>query len=75
MILADLHSIVYVPPPADALGEFRFFHASLPEFLQDRSRSGDLFLDREVAYARLTGLAVKHMNNPVVKRSECPEIE
>jgi hypothetical protein len=64
MILTDLHSIIYVPPPGDEFGELRFFHASLPDFLLDRSRSMDLFLDQGAAYAKLTGLAVKHINNP-----------
>ena len=63
MILNDLHSIIYVPHPEDEFGELRFFHASLPDFLQDRSRSKDLFLDEGAAYAKLTGLAVKHINN------------
>jgi hypothetical protein len=65
MILTDLHSIIYVPPPGDKFGELRFFHASLPDFLLDRSRSMDLFLDQGAAYAKLTGLAVKHINNPI----------
>ena len=64
MILIDLHSIIYVPPPGDYFRELGFFHASLPDFLLDRSRSKDLFLDQGAAYAKLTGLAVKHMNNP-----------
>jgi hypothetical protein len=64
MILTDLHSILYVPPPEEEFGELRFFHASLPDFLLDRSRSKDLFLDQGTAYAKLTGLAVKHINNP-----------
>jgi len=64
MILTDLHSIIYVPPPGDRSGELQFFHASLPDFLLDRSRSMDLFLDQGTAYAKLTGLAVKHINNP-----------
>jgi len=64
MILADLHSIIYVPPPGNATSELRFFHASLPDFLLDRSRSMDLFLDQGAAYAKLTGLAVKHINKP-----------
>jgi len=64
MILSDLHSIISVPPPRDQFGELRFFHASLPDFLLDRSRSKDLFLDQGAAYAKLTGLAVKHINNP-----------
>jgi len=64
MILTDLHSIIYVPPPGDEFRELGFFHASLPDFLLDRSRSKDLFLDQGAAYATLAGLAVKHINNP-----------
>jgi hypothetical protein len=64
MILADLHSIIYVPPPGDQFGEPEFFHASLPDFLLDRSRSKDLFLDQGTAHAKLTRLAVKHIKNP-----------
>ena len=65
MILTDLHSIIYVPPPGDRSGhgQLRFFHASLPDFLLDRSRSKALFLDQGAAYAKLTGLALKHLNN------------
>jgi hypothetical protein len=62
MILADLHSIICFPLPGDELGELRFSHASLPDFLLDRSRSKHLFLDQGAAYAKLTGLAVKHIN-------------
>jgi hypothetical protein len=62
-VLTDLHSIIYVPPPGDEFGELRFFHASLPDFLLDRSRSVDLFLDQGTAYAKLTRLAVKHIND------------
>jgi hypothetical protein len=69
MILTDLHSIIYVPPPEDKIEELRFFHASLPDFLLDRSRSKDLFLDHGAAYAKLTGLAVKHINNPTESSS------
>jgi hypothetical protein len=64
MILTDLHSIIYVPPPGNEISELRFFHASLPDFLLDQSRSIDLFLDQGTAYAKLTRLAVRHINNP-----------
>jgi len=64
LILTDLHSIIYIPRPGDSLRELPFFHASLPDFLQDPSRSKDFFLDPGAAYAKLTGLAVKHINNP-----------
>jgi hypothetical protein len=65
MILTDLHSIIYIPPPGNEISEPQFFHASLPDFLLDRSRSMDLFLDQGAAYAKLTGLAVKHINNQI----------
>ena len=64
IILSNLHSIIYVPPSRDESRELRIFHASLPDFLLDRSRSMDFFLDQGAAYAKLTGLAVKHINNP-----------
>ena len=64
MILTDLHSVIYVPPRGHQSGELRFFHASLPDYLLDGSRSMDLFLDQGAGYAKLTGLAVKHINNP-----------
>ena len=64
MILTDLHSIIYVPPPRDVFNEPKFFHASLPDFLLDRSRSKDLSLDRGAGYTKLTGLTMKHINNP-----------
>ena len=64
MILTDLHSIIYLPSPGDELRELQFFHASLPDFLLDRSRSKDLFLDQGAACTKLTGLAMKHINNP-----------
>jgi hypothetical protein len=64
-ILADLHSIIDVPHPRDEFRELEFFHSSLPDFLLDRSRSKDFFLDQGAAYAKLTQLAVRHMNNPI----------
>jgi hypothetical protein len=64
MILTDLHSIVNIPLRGDEFSEVRFFHASLRDFLLDRSRSMDLFLDQGAAYAKLTRLAMKHIKNP-----------
>jgi hypothetical protein len=64
MILSDLHSIIFVPVPERSFRKLEFFHASLSDFLLDRSRSTDLFLDQGVAYAKFTSLAVKHINNP-----------
>jgi len=75
MILTYLHSIIYVPPPGDQFGKLRFFHASLPDFLLDRSRSMNLFLDQGAAYAKIIGLAVKHINDitesPMSENNRC----
>lgn len=46
--LGDLHSIVDVPPLSVTSlrsPQIRLFHASLGDFLQDKARSGDLFID------------------------------
>jgi hypothetical protein len=64
MILSDLRSIISVPSPEGGFSGIWFFHASLPDFLLDQSRSMDLFLDQGVAYAKFTSLFVKHINNP-----------
>ena len=65
MILSDLHSIIFVPAPEGSGFKYLdFFHASLSDFLLDRSCSMDLFLDQGVAYAKCTSLAVKYINNP-----------
>jgi hypothetical protein len=65
MILSDIHSIIFVPAPQSSYQRIKFFHASLSDFLLDRSRSKDLFLDQGIAYAKFTSLAVKHINNPI----------
>ena len=65
-ILSDIHSIIFVPPPEphdSSATVLEFFHASLTDFLLDRSRSMDLFLDQGAAYAKFTSLAIKHINN------------
>jgi hypothetical protein len=71
MVLSDIHSIIFVPAPERSFENLKFFHASLSDFLLDRSRSRDLFLDQGVVYAKFTSLAVKHINNttdsPLVK--------
>jgi hypothetical protein len=68
MILSDIHSIISVPAPELPNKRLKFFHASLSDFLLDRSRSKDLFLDQGVAYAKFTSLAAKHINNPTESR-------
>ncbi|KDR73182.1 hypothetical protein GALMADRAFT_723711 [Galerina marginata CBS 339.88] len=64
MVLSDLHSIIYVPPPGDGSRSLRMYHASLRDFLMDKSRSGRFSLDAGLAYARLAMHCIKHMTFP-----------
>ncbi|KAF8799040.1 hypothetical protein BYT27DRAFT_7202813 [Phlegmacium glaucopus] len=65
IILADLHSAIFVPSPSLhspwAEPQLRIFHASLGDFLFDRSRSGDLFIDASKAHARMAEICIQHM--------------
>ena len=60
-ILSDLHSIIAVPSTLYGRDiPLRFFHASLGDFLTDRSRSGDtFFLDPGVCHRKITNRITK----------------
>ena len=65
MILTDLHSIIYVPSPGDKFSELRFFHACLaPRFSTGPISFSGLLSWWRHSYAKLTSLAVQHLNNP-----------
>ena len=53
ILLSDLSSIIALPLPeeADRQLEIKVLHASLTDFLYDRSRSVDMFVDVEAAHA------------------------
>ncbi|KDR70136.1 hypothetical protein GALMADRAFT_888788 [Galerina marginata CBS 339.88] len=65
-VLRDLHSLIQVPLPNDEHGELQIFHASLPDFLLDRSRSGIFYIDTAQANTKLTKLCLKHFKQPHV---------
>ena len=52
IILSDLHSAVGLPEEDD--GPIKVFHASLIDFLLDRTRSGDYHIDVNAAHASIT---------------------
>ena len=53
-VLSDMHSIISVPSQYQQDTTLRFFHASLGDFLIDRSRSGEVFfLDPGVAHRKI----------------------
>ncbi|KAF8801445.1 hypothetical protein BYT27DRAFT_7198239 [Phlegmacium glaucopus] len=63
IILADLHSVIFVPSANRNSEEdqLQIFHASLGDFLLDRSRSGDLFIDASKAHARMAEICIQHV--------------
>jgi hypothetical protein len=69
MVLSDLHSIISVPSPDERDSPLRLFHASLGDFLTDRSRSGNsLFLDPGVCHRNIVNRIVKQLMNPASGR-------
>ncbi|KAF4611152.1 hypothetical protein D9613_006644 [Agrocybe pediades] len=59
-ILCDLHSVLFIPNPCSPWSSFNkrhksvtILHASLPDFLMDKSRSRHFFLDSNDAHAHL----------------------
>jgi hypothetical protein len=61
MALSDVHSIISVPSPDHHDKPLRYFHASFGDFLIDRSRSGDFFLDPGIAYRKITTWLLKEI--------------
>jgi len=62
LILADLHSVLFVPLPDSREDDLRIYHASLGDFLMDRSRSGNFFIATSKAFARMALHCVKHVS-------------
>ncbi|KAF8194546.1 hypothetical protein BJ912DRAFT_1141413 [Pholiota molesta] len=52
-VLVDMHALVLVPPPVK-FAELEFHHASLYDFLMDRSRSHDFYIDASQGHIDLT---------------------
>ncbi|KAF8802001.1 hypothetical protein BYT27DRAFT_7197458 [Phlegmacium glaucopus] len=64
IIFSDLHSIMDVPPPSTdrKLSQIRIYHASLADFLLDKSRSVKFYIDAGNAHANLTQYFLKHLS-------------
>jgi hypothetical protein len=69
MVLSDLHSIISVPSLDKQNSPLQLFHASLGDFLTDRSRSGDtFFLDSGVCHRNIVNRIVRQLMNPASSR-------
>ncbi|KAF8802012.1 hypothetical protein BYT27DRAFT_7197473 [Phlegmacium glaucopus] len=72
IILSDLHSIMDVPAPATNRNspQIRIYHASLGDFLFDKSRSAKFYIDAGNAHANLTLYCLKHLSKMDLSTSE-----
>jgi len=68
-MLSDMHAFVHVPKPDDLYDAIRIHHASLPDFLFDRSRSGEFFIDSRNGHANITTHWIKF-----VQRAPLPDL-
>ena len=63
-MLSDMHAFVHVPKPDDLYDAIRIHHATLPDFLFDRSRSGGFFIDSRNGHANITTHWIKFVQRP-----------
>jgi len=66
IILSDLHSAFGLPEGGD--GPIRVFHASLIDFLLDRTRSGNYYIDVNAAHASIT----RHLLKSIMQEKGAP---
>ncbi|KAF8802055.1 hypothetical protein BYT27DRAFT_7113565 [Phlegmacium glaucopus] len=72
IILSDLHSIMDMPVPATDMNSSQIclYHASLGDFLLDKSRSAGFYIDAGNAHANLTRYFLKHLSKTDLSISE-----
>ncbi|PPR00280.1 hypothetical protein CVT26_009032 [Gymnopilus dilepis] len=56
--LSDLQSLLVIPGDRDPI---RFYHASLPDYLQDRLRSGTFYINPKYSYLRVLWHCTWHL--------------
>ena len=61
MIFWDLHSIIHIP--VSDKHPIHFYHASLRDFLMDRHRSGDLYIDGFKTHSFLLKICIQTLTN------------
>ncbi|PPR05796.1 hypothetical protein CVT26_010146 [Gymnopilus dilepis] len=60
-ILTDLHSVIHVPEALETTQQLRLFHASLGDFLMDRSRSGNFFVGVREGHAQMMRYCLRRL--------------
>ncbi|KIM36992.1 hypothetical protein M413DRAFT_31167 [Hebeloma cylindrosporum] len=61
ILMSDLHALVYLPPPDKLYMPIEIYHASFSDFLVDRRRSQEFFLDPETTHASLACRWIPYM--------------
>jgi hypothetical protein len=64
ILLSDLSSVIALPLPEEVDGQIQILHASLTDFLYDRSRSVDVFIDVEAAHTFIAMHLMHRFNQP-----------
>ena len=71
-ILSDLHSIISIPAQDQQDMALEFFHASLGDFLTDRSRCGDtFFLDPGISHRKIATWMMNKIRGPESSILDC----
>ena len=61
ILVSDLHSVIYFPPPDQPRRAIRIYHQSFCDFLIDRGRAREFFLDSQTIEARLVCRWIPYM--------------
>ena len=64
ILLSDLSSVIALPLPEEVDGQIQILHASLTEFLYDRARSVEMFIDVEAAHTFIAMHLMHRFNQP-----------
>jgi len=70
ILLSDLSSVIALPLPEEADGQIQILHASLTDFLYDRSRSADMFINVEAAHALIAIRLMHRFKQPLPQTQE-----
>ena len=66
LLFWNLHSIIYIP--ASRTDSIHFYHASFRDYLRDRHRSKDLYIDEHLACSVLLKSSMRHLSKmPLAK--------
>ena len=70
LCLSGLHSILDIPPPTDDYNPIRLFHASLGDFLVDKLRSGNYFLDELIVHTNIAQCCLPRLTSTFFNKWE-----